>query len=483
MRRTESFFAAALLAAVAACADAPTGPAAAGGEIGPGAGPALAMNAAASRVVAYLPTWYGGSLDSIRYDKLTHINYAFLEPTTSGGLTGISMSGDTRLTSLVQKAHAAGVKVLVSVGGWTGSDDSSFEPMAASSTARAAFVSNLVTFVGNYGLDGVDIDWEFPESGTEAASYALLMSELDTAMHSRGKLLTAAVAANGYYGSGVPGSVFGNVDFLVLMAYDGGTPHSTYAYAEASLDYWSGRGLPVSRTVLGVPFYGSNSAGTQKAYRSIVRDDAQAPYKDDSNGFYYNGVQTIKQKTVLSLQRASGVGIWEITQDTTLAGISLLGAIHEAMNGTRVVYDDALGAGWQNWSWDVTVNFAATSPVHLGSKSVAATFTGAWGGVYLHHGTGISPSGLGRLEFYVHGGTSGGHNLVVYLGDTAGWRTMVAVNSYVAGGSVAAGAWRRVSIPLSALGITSYAITDLVIHDNSGGAQPVFYVDQLQFLP
>lgn len=482
MRHAQPFFAAALLATLAACAgDAPT--AAVPRELEPAGGPALVMNSTTSRVVGYLPNWYTGSLDSIRYNKLTHVNYAFLEPTAAGGLTGINMSNDARLTSLVSKAHAAGTKVLISVGGWSGSDDSNFEPMANSSTARAAFVSNLVTFVGNYGLDGVDIDWEFPETSTDSANYALLMTALDTAMHNRGKLLTAAVAADSYYGSGIPTQAFANVDFLVLMAYDGGWPHSPYSYAEASLDYWSGRGLPQSKTVLGVPFYGNSSSGAQRAYRTIVRDDAQAPYKDLSNGWYYNGLATMKDKARLALQRGTGVGIWELTQDTTLAGISLLGAIHDVMNTTAVVYEDALGTGWANWSWGVTVNFANTSPVHLGSKSIAATYTQAWGGVYVHHGTGVSPTGLGRLEFYVHGGSAGGQDLVVQLGDTGGWRTMVAVGGYISGGSVAAGSWRRVSIPFSALGISTYAITDVVIQDDSGGAQPGFYVDQVQFLP
>jgi GH18 family chitinase len=481
MRCNKPFFALALLATLAACEDAPTGTNPR--EIGPGTQPRLAMNATSSRVVGYLPTWYTGSLDSIRFNKLTHVMYAFVEPTATGGLTGIPMSGDARLTSLVQKAHAGGAKVLISIGGWSGSDDSNFEPMAASSTARAAFVSNVVTFVTNYGLDGADIDWEFPEYGTEATNYALLMSELDPAMHSRGKLLTAAVAANDWYGKGVPSSVFNNVDFLMPMAYDGGLPHSPYSYAVESLDYWSGRGLPQGKTVLGVPFYGNDSTGNQKAYRHIVRVDATAPSKDLSNGWHYNGISTMKQKTALSLQRASGIGIWEVTQDTSAAGISLLGAIHEVMNTAKVVYDDALTTGWANWSWGTTVSFANSSPTYMGSKSISATYTAAWGGLYAHHNTGVSPAGLTKLEFYVHGGSAGGQQLIVQLADTGGWRTMVPVNSYIGGGSVAAGTWRKVSMPLSALGITSLAITDLVIQDNSGGAQPTFYVDQIQFVP
>ncbi|HEX8522294.1 MAG TPA: glycosyl hydrolase family 18 protein [Tepidisphaeraceae bacterium] len=483
MRCYKPFFAVALLATLAACADSPTGPSS-GPSLEPGAPPRWAMNASSARVVGYLPNWYPSlSLDSVRYNKMTHVIYAFVDVRSNGSLTGIAMSGDTRLTAMVQKAHAAGTKALISVGGGGNDHDTTFAPMADNATARSTFVSNMVTFVNNYGLDGVDIDWEFPDDTANATDYAVLMSDLDTAMHSRGKLLTAAVAANGWFGQHIKSSVFNNVDFLVLMAYDGETTTPAYSHAVASLDYWSGRGLPQSKTVLGVQFYGNNSSGQQKPYRHIVRDDATAPTKDLSNGWYYNGVATMKQKTTLSLQRASGIGIWEVTQDTSAAGISLLGAIHDVMNTSKVVYDDALTTGWANWSWGTTVSFTNTSPVFMGSKSISAAYTAAWGGLYAHHGTGVSPSGLTTLEFYVHGGSAGGQNLIVQLGDTGGWRTMVGVNGYIAGGSVAAGTWRKVSMPLSTLGISSLAITDVVISDNSGGAQPTFYVDQIQFVP
>ncbi len=40
-----------------------------------------------------------------------------------------------------------------------------------------------------------------------------------------------------------------------------------------------------------------------------------------------------------------------------------------------VVYDDALASGWQDWSYDATINFDNASPVHSGAKSIAATAT------------------------------------------------------------------------------------------------------------
>jgi chitinase len=288
----------------------------------------LEASALSTRVVGYFPTWQG-DVNAIQYDKLTHINYSFLLPTAQGGLTGLS-SGDTRLRSLVQAAHARGVKVQVAVGGWMDGNDAPFEQLAANASARTTFINNVLAFVDQAGLDGVDIDWEWPEPGASAQNFGTLMKELGTALHARGKILTAAVLATG--GDGIPTSAFADVDFLNIMAYDMGYPHSSYEIAVQSMDYWLGRGLPKSKAVLGVPFYGKNSSNGAYTYAQLVAMDAQAPNKDVVNGIYYNGIPTIKSKAQLALQRGGGVMIWEISQDTS-GSTSLLNAIYQVVGG------------------------------------------------------------------------------------------------------------------------------------------------------
>jgi chitinase len=289
----------------------------------------LERGALSTRVVGYFPTWQG-DVNAIQYDKLTHINYSFLLPTAQGGLTGLS-SGDTRLKALVQAGHAKGVKVSVAVGGWMDGNDSPFEQLAANTTARTTFVNNVVAFVDQAGLDGVDIDWEWPDTGASSQNFGALMKQLGTALHGKGKILTAAVLASG--GDGIPVSSFSDVDWLNIMAYDMGYPHSSYDVAVNALDYWLGRGLPKSKAVLGVPFYGKNSSNGAYTYAQLVAMDSQAPNKDVVNGIYYNGIPTIKSKTQLALQRGGGVMIWEISQDTS-GTTSLLNAIYQVAGGT-----------------------------------------------------------------------------------------------------------------------------------------------------
>ena len=151
-----------------------------------------------------MPSW-AGSANSIQYSKLTHINYAFVLPNSNGSLQGLD--NPSKLQSMVSLGHAAGVKVSIAVGGWNDGNDSGFEALAGNATARTAFVNNIVNLVNQYNLDGVDIDWEYPDPGTSGNNYTALMSQLSTAMHSRGKLLTAAVVSEGGTANGVQPAV------------------------------------------------------------------------------------------------------------------------------------------------------------------------------------------------------------------------------------------------------------------------------------
>jgi hypothetical protein len=279
------------------------------------------------RMVGYMPSWSGTAAE-IQYNKLTHINYAFIRPTTTGGLTAIDQPA--KLQDIVSRGHAAGVKVGMAIGGWSDLNNADFQSMAGNASYRSTFINNVVNMINQYQLDGIDIDWEYPADGADPANYATMMTELGNAMHSRGKYLTAAVSAQGYYANGIQNSIFTAVDWLNLMVYDGGSgaDHSPYSYAVSSLDYWSGRGLPANKAVLGVPFYARPSF---KSFRQLLSEGA-SPTSDTYNGDYYNGIPTIKAKTNLAFDRnIGGIMFWELSQDAVGAN-SLVTAIKEVVD-------------------------------------------------------------------------------------------------------------------------------------------------------
>ncbi|MFL5729235.1 MAG: carbohydrate-binding protein, partial [Cytophagaceae bacterium] len=292
------------------------------------------------KVIGYLPTW-GGNLADVQYTKLTHINYAFLIPTATGGYQ--APDDPTRLQNLVSQAHANGVKVIISVGGGGGGD--AFRTIVPNASYRTAFVNNMLNFVNQYNLDGVDIDWEFPSTGTEANNFLLLMQQLYTTMHNNGKLCTAAVVA--YGGTSILNGVFNAVDFLNIMAYDENSyDHSTYDLAVKSVNYWIGVGLPASKAVLGVPFYGRDNCCAYKTvdYAAILAMGGSPNADTYNNQIGYNGIPTMKKKTSYAMQACGGIMIWSI--DTDAKGTySLLSAINEVVVANSNPVPDNLAKG------------------------------------------------------------------------------------------------------------------------------------------
>lgn len=293
------------------------------------------------KVIGYLPSWTG-DVNAVQYDKLTHVNYSFLLPNADGSLQPVD--NPAKLQSLVAAAHARGVKVLVSVGGWLNGDPGVFVSIANNAGYTTNFNNNLINFANQYNLDGIDIDWEHPTSAT-ANAYSSLMQSLGTQLHSRGKLLSTAVAGGTWAAPYILNSVFGSLDFMNVMAYDNpGADHSSYDLASQSLSYWRGRGLPASKLVLGVPFYAQPSGTT---YAVLLTQGAD-PNADFFNNQGYNGIPTIRRKTNLAFDQGSGIMIWQLAGDAT-GGNSLLTAINQVVlsrgtpppaTGVATVYRD-----------------------------------------------------------------------------------------------------------------------------------------------
>ncbi|SIR59468.1 glycosyl hydrolase family 18 protein [Micromonospora avicenniae] len=280
--------------------------------------------------VGYLPSWTG-NVTSVQYSKLTHINYAFVLPNSNGTLRAVE--NPSKLSQLVSLGHSNNVKVSIAIGGWNDGDDSAFEALAANSGSRTTFVNSVVSFVNQYNLDGVDMDWEYPDPGASATNYSLLMQQLSNALRPQGKLLTAAVVSEGYYVQGVPTAVFGYVDWLNIMAYDGGSPHANYDWSINSVNGWKARGLPAAKAVFGVPFYSRPGYYT---YTALVGMDPANANRDCTTvgGVQqcYNGVPTVKRKTQWAMANAGGMMNWELSQDRN-DSTSLVSAIYDTVMG------------------------------------------------------------------------------------------------------------------------------------------------------
>jgi hypothetical protein len=138
------------------------------------------------------------------------------------------------------------------------------------------------------------------------------------------------------------------------------------------------------------------------------------------------------------------------------------------------VYADSLSTGWANWSWNTAVDFAAISPVYGGTHSLAVTYASGWAGLYLVAAQVVDSSPYDTLQFWIHGGSSGGQKLRVVLTD--GSHNPLADQAVAV--PVMAGVWTQVKIPLANLGSPA-SVGGVVWQDTSGGAQPTFYLDSI----
>lgn len=280
---------------------------------------AVVAPAAASEVVGYYPGWKHASFPVSRVDasKLTMALYAFVdlcwdgkhgnpEPSVNlvapcqeprdGALAWRDEAADgANLRALVAlKKHHPAFKVVISVGGWDWSNR--FSNVAASPQARANFIASSVSAMRRYGLDGVDLDWEYPgEAGVpcvagevcarpeDRQNFITLARELraafDAAGEQDGKHYSITIAAGGngnYVGDGAwLKELAHSLDWINIMAYDYHMPwekstghHAALYgdpqdpatangfYASASVRRYVQAGVAKDKLVLGVPFYG-----------------------------------------------------------------------------------------------------------------------------------------------------------------------------------------------------------------------------------
>ncbi|GAA3624177.1 hypothetical protein GCM10022419_132270 [Nonomuraea rosea] len=258
--------------------------------------------------------------------KLTHLNYAFgfvnaegacysadpwadwqrpvpAEQSVDGVADAPGQALNGNLNQLRKlKAKHPGLKVLISLGGWTGSkyfSDAVLTPESRAALARSCVdlwlrgdLPGLEAGAGAGVFDGIDLDWEWPgSSGAEGnvirpedkRNFTLFVAELRaqlTAFSRRAQLTAFLPAAAAKIDAGFEvRNVFRNLDFATVQGYDlhgtwePQTGHNgnlftdrrdpnpvRYSVDQTVRDYLS-RGAPGRKIVVGVPAYGQGWTG------------------------------------------------------------------------------------------------------------------------------------------------------------------------------------------------------------------------------
>jgi chitinase len=99
-------------------------------------------------------------IDSFPVEKLTHLCFSFTH--LKGNKIALSNARDSAslIRCVAQKKRNPQLKVIVSLGGWTGCFSCS-EVFAADSS-RKIFASSVKQLLRDFDADGIDLDWEYP---------------------------------------------------------------------------------------------------------------------------------------------------------------------------------------------------------------------------------------------------------------------------------------------------------------------------------
>ncbi len=357
-------------------------------------------------VVAYYPGWKWYDREklvnplTIDYSKYTIINYAFFKPLPDGTITNGDSWADKNLLSqnagsLITEAHKHGVKVIISVGGWTYSK--AFPALAATDKGRKKFAAECGRIIRAYNADGIDIDWEYPGyephdgSAADKMNFTLLLTEIrntfTTIKQESGKdpMLTIASGVSRNHLEAIDWqNVKQLVDIINLMTYNYSGPweNSTGHNAPLFKSSETGRklcvdesvrmltedfGVPPGKITLGMAFYARTAITRATASLNGESEgiaDKQIFAADNGAPEYYN---------VLKYS-----GLYDTRWDWDAKVPYLTGR-----NGLKsfVSYDDpvsvALKAGYAVFKglrgaaiWELTGDYVETYP---GSGKIAST--------------------------------------------------------------------------------------------------------------
>jgi len=227
-------------------------------------------------VSAYYGGWWQGSQlnpEEIDYSAVTHIIHFALVVNQNGSFSGEG-NGITPASAAaaVHAAHAAGKKILITIGGSFSSDAFSG---ATSPGNRTKFVAALVKFMRDCGYDGIDVDWEPMRAASHYLDFVRELKQLMTSERPGSILITAV-------GMGTDGNLLASVapyvDQINIMTYDMSGPwsrwetwHNTALFnggatfqstggplpsADRAVRDILAAGVPASKLGIGIDFYG-----------------------------------------------------------------------------------------------------------------------------------------------------------------------------------------------------------------------------------
>lgn len=262
-------------------------------SIDPGIRPLVTQPRALTRVVyGYLPYW---RLDStiagrLQYDLISTIAFFGLGIKADGNIDtawrGYTAYMSSHAVAVTNAAHAAGVRVVPTFQLFDTSSLTKMNAFLSSTTAQDRFIVQALRLMERRSADGANIDFE-PLPETIAPAFLAFVGRFGRAMRARFPSAQLTVATSAGAGPILATGLHSLVDYMFLMTYNYHWSGSGTAGPIAPLDNatrtvkihvsrFLDRGIPASKILMGIGYYGYDWPVTDKVPYATVRSNRAA---------------------------------------------------------------------------------------------------------------------------------------------------------------------------------------------------------------
>ncbi|MFM2019189.1 MAG: hypothetical protein RL007_2845 [Bacteroidota bacterium] len=309
------------------------------------------------RVFGWHPYWMGTVYNNYQWNLLSDLCYFdYAVSPNTGNNTNASYAWTTSAAVTAAINNGVDVHICATLFG-------SHSTFLSNSTAQQTFINNMISQLQARGGKGVNIDFEGMGSANSVA-FTSFMQNLSTQLHAAipGSELSVALYAVDWSNTFDIPALTPYVDLFIIMGYDYYWSGSTTAGPEAplynyetsynrtltrSITFYLAQGMPESKLLLGLPYYGrewettsgtvpSSTTGNYTATKtySVVRNNANGYWSNEQwepNSFspYYpyqisstwrqlwcdNAYSMRSRFDVVNQRNLGGIGIWALGYD------------------------------------------------------------------------------------------------------------------------------------------------------------------------
>ncbi|KAI0004043.1 glycoside hydrolase family 18 protein [Xylariaceae sp. FL0662B] len=325
----------------------------------------------------------GATPGMMNYSCINHVYYAFANVAPDGSVFLSDEWADAQapcdgvqggLGSLMHlKQTHPHLQVILSIGGGTSAE--TFPIVASDTLLRDNFARSARGLVEASGLDGIDINWEYPLDPRQGADFVALLASVRIHLPEEQFFVTAALPAGRAVLQNIDiASASAYLDFVNLAAYDFSGPwshrsgHHAQLYAldrdetsgSSGVAFLIGHGCPARKILLGIPVYGRSFlgvAGPGHRFKGAAGDDGAFEYLDlprrnaketvdkrigaasclggDGGWVTYDNPDTVKMKAAYCKQKGlGGLFYWTGPADSREKSRSLIAAGFKALHSS-----------------------------------------------------------------------------------------------------------------------------------------------------